>query len=46
MSLFPAIARLGPAIEAVVHNIAASKKSHESFIAHSATNLVRRVDVG
>src|SRR6516225_6290105 len=42
MSLFPAVARLRPPIEAVVHNIAASKKSQVSFIAHSATNLVRR----
>src|SRR6516164_7449194 len=43
MSLFPAIARLRRAIETVVHNIAASKKSQETFIAHSATNPVRRL---
>ena len=42
MSLLPAIERLRPAIEAVVHNIAVSKKSQERFIVHSALNLVRR----
>src|SRR6516162_4750955 len=41
MSLLPAIERVRPAIEAVVHNIAASK-SQERFIVHSALNLVRR----
>jgi hypothetical protein len=40
--LLPATERLRPAIEAVVHNIAASKKRQERFIAHPALNLVRR----
>src|SRR5262249_28141000 len=38
MSVLPAIDRLGPAVQAMVHNAVASKASKERFIAHSLLN--------
>jgi alkylhydroperoxidase family enzyme len=42
MVLLAEIDRSGPAIEAVAHNIARSRKSAYCFMAHTCIDLVRR----